>query len=132
MFDPSLLSCPIILNQYDFLLFQLYKKSSENSSIPSPTPERHKVLTHQSLSPPPSRPESHIVRFTEHSVSSETDHSEIRSLDDLFPVAAAPDSDDTLSERSAVLDGKTPVDSTSRNLLKPFLTIVKFNCSLCF
>lgn len=65
-----------------------------------------------------------MVRFTEHSVSSETDHSEIRSLDDLFPVAAAPDSDDTLSERSAVLDGKTPVDSTSSNLLKPFLTIV--------
>lgn len=45
-----------------------------------------------------------MVRFTEHSVSSETDHSEIRSLDDLFPVAAAPYSDDTLSERSAVSD----------------------------
>ncbi|XP_059400015.1 uncharacterized protein C19orf44 homolog isoform X3 [Carassius carassius] len=73
---------------------KFYKKSSE----------KHKVPTHQSLSPPPSRPESHMVRFTEHSVSSETDHSEIRSLDDLFPVAAAPDSDDTLSERSAVSD----------------------------
>lgn len=83
---------------------KLYKKSSEKSTIPSPTPEKHEVLTHQSLSPPPSRPESHMVRFTEHSVSSEIDHSEIRSLDDLFPVAAAPDSDDTLSERSAVLD----------------------------
>ncbi|XP_026120103.1 uncharacterized protein C19orf44-like isoform X1 [Carassius auratus] len=73
---------------------KFYKKSSEKSTVP----------THQSLSPPPSRPESHMVRFTEHSVSSETDHSEIRSLDDLFPVAAAPDSDDTLSERSAVSD----------------------------
>ncbi|XP_059400014.1 uncharacterized protein C19orf44 homolog isoform X2 [Carassius carassius] len=83
---------------------KFYKKSSEKSTVPSPTPERHKVPTHQSLSPPPSRPESHMVRFTEHSVSSETDHSEIRSLDDLFPVAAAPDSDDTLSERSAVSD----------------------------
>ncbi|XP_016411316.1 uncharacterized protein C19orf44-like [Sinocyclocheilus rhinocerous] len=83
---------------------KLYKKSSEKSTVPSPTTERHKVLTHQSLSPPPSRPESRMVQFTEHSVSSETDHSEIRSLDDLFPVAAAPDSDDTLSERSAVLD----------------------------
>uniref|UniRef100_A0A8C2GXS0 Si:ch1073-104i17.1 n=1 Tax=Cyprinus carpio TaxID=7962 RepID=A0A8C2GXS0_CYPCA len=83
---------------------KLYKKSSEKSTVPSPTPEKHEVLTHQSLSPPPSRPESHMVRFTEHSVSSETDHSEIRSLDDLFPVAAVPDSDDTLSERSAVLD----------------------------
>lgn len=54
-----------------------------------------------------------MVRFLERSVSSETDHSEIRSLDDLFPVAAAPDSDDTLSEMSAVSDGKTPVDLTS-------------------
>ncbi len=52
-----------------------------------------------------------MVQFTEHSVSSETDHSEIRSLDDLFPVASALDSDDTLSERSAASDGKTPVDS---------------------
>ncbi len=42
-------------------------------------------------------------------MSSETDHSEIRSLDDLFPV----DSDDTLSERSAASEGKTPVDSKS-------------------
>ncbi|XP_058616525.1 uncharacterized protein C19orf44 homolog isoform X2 [Onychostoma macrolepis] len=83
---------------------KLYKKSGEKSTVPSPTPERHKVFNHQSLSPPPSRPESRIVRFTEHSVSSETDHSEIRSLDDLFPVAAALDSDDTLSERSAALD----------------------------
>lgn len=54
-----------------------------------------------------------MIRFTERSVSSESDHSEIRSLDDLFPV----DSDDTLSERSAVLDGKTPVDLTSSNHL---------------
>lgn len=46
-----------------------------------------------------------MVKFTEHSVSSETDHSEIRSLDDLFPVASALDSDDTLSERSAASDG---------------------------
>ncbi|KAK7136595.1 hypothetical protein R3I93_016818 [Phoxinus phoxinus] len=71
---------------------KLYKKSSECS----PTPERHKVLHHRSVSPSPSRPESRMIR----SVSSASDHSEIRSLDDLFPV----DSDDTLSERSAVLD----------------------------
>lgn len=45
-----------------------------------------------------------MVQFTEHSVSSETDHSEIRSLDDLFPVASALGSDDTLSERSAASD----------------------------
>ncbi|CAM4661684.1 unnamed protein product [Leuciscus chuanchicus] len=75
---------------------KLYKKSSESS----PTPERHRVLHHRSVSPSPSRPESRMIRFTERSVSSESDHSEIRSLDDLFPV----DSDDTLSERSAVLD----------------------------
>ncbi|KAK2906630.1 hypothetical protein Q8A67_005615 [Cirrhinus molitorella] len=83
---------------------KLYKSSSEKSTIPSPALQRHKVLSHQSLSPPPSRTESHMVRFTERSVSSETDHSEIRSLDDLFPVAAGPDSDDTLSERSAASD----------------------------
>ncbi|XP_043078553.1 uncharacterized protein C19orf44 homolog isoform X2 [Puntigrus tetrazona] len=83
---------------------KFYKSSSEKSTVPSPTPERHKVFSHRSRSPPPSRPESRIVRFTEHSVSSETVHSEIRSLDDLFPVAAALDSDDTLSERSAALD----------------------------
>ncbi|RXN32876.1 putative protein C19orf44-like protein [Labeo rohita] len=83
---------------------KLYKKISEKSTIPSPTPQRHKVLSHQSFSPPPSRTESRMVRFTEHSVSSETDHSEVQSLDDLFPVAAAPDSDDTLSERSAASD----------------------------
>lgn len=76
---------------------KLYKKSNEKSTVPSATPERH----HRSLSPSPSRPESRMVRFTERSVSSELEHSEIRSLDDLFPVA---DSDDTLSERSAVLD----------------------------
>lgn len=81
-----------------------YKKSSEKSTIPSPTPEGHKGFNHQNLSSPPSRPESRMVRFTEHLVSSETDHSEIRSLDDLFPVAAAIDSDDTLSERSAASD----------------------------
>ncbi len=62
-----------------------------------------------------------MVQFTEHSVSSETDHSEIRSLDDLFPVASALDSDDTLSERSAASDGKTPVDSKSSNHLKLLL-----------
>lgn len=75
---------------------KIYKKSSESS----PTPERHTVLHHRSLSPSPSRPESRMIRFTERSVSSQSDHSEIRSLDDLFPI----DSDDTLSERSAVLD----------------------------
>ncbi|XP_077082094.1 uncharacterized protein C19orf44 homolog [Siphateles boraxobius] len=75
---------------------KLFKKSSESS----PTPERHKVLHHRSVSPSPSRPESRMIRFTERAVSSESDRSEIRSLDDLFPV----DSDDTLSERSAVLD----------------------------
>lgn len=61
-----------------------------------------------------------MIRFTERSVSSESDHSEIRSLDDLFPV----DSDDTLSERSAVLEGKTPVDLTSSNHLLFFNKIV--------
>ncbi|KAG1946305.1 hypothetical protein F2P79_013771 [Pimephales promelas] len=75
---------------------KLYKKSSESS----PTPERHKVVQHKSPSTSPSRPESRLIRFTERSVFSESDHSEIRSLDDLFPV----DSDDTLSERSTVLD----------------------------
>ncbi|XP_051765508.1 uncharacterized protein C19orf44 homolog [Ctenopharyngodon idella] len=83
---------------------KLYKKQSEKSTVPSAAPERHKVLNHRSLSPSPSRSESRMVRFIERSVSSETDRSEIRSLDDLFPVAAAPDSDDTLSERSAVSD----------------------------
>ncbi|XP_067271428.1 uncharacterized protein C19orf44 homolog [Pseudorasbora parva] len=83
---------------------KLYKKSSKKPTVPSPTPERHKALTYGSPSPSPSRPESRMVRFTERSVSSEIEHSEIRSLDDLFPVNAAPDSDDTLSERSAVLD----------------------------
>ncbi|KAK9967164.1 hypothetical protein ABG768_001576 [Culter alburnus] len=79
---------------------KIYKKSSEKSTVPSAAPERH----HRSLSPSSSRSESRMVRFLERSVSSETNHSEIRSLDDLFPVAAAPDSDDTLSEMSAVSD----------------------------
>ncbi|XP_073700421.1 uncharacterized protein C19orf44 homolog [Garra rufa] len=86
------------------LVKKLYKKSSDKSTIPSLTPQRPKALSHQSLSPPPSQTESRMVGFTERSLSSETDHSEIQSLDDLFPVAAAPDSDDTLSERSAASD----------------------------
>lgn len=89
-----------------FLFLQIYKKSSEKSTVPSAAPERHQ----RSLSPSPSRSESRMVRFIERSVSSE---SEIRSLDDLFPAAAAPDSDDTLSEMSAVSDGKALVDLTS-------------------
>ncbi|XP_051977974.1 uncharacterized protein C19orf44 homolog [Xyrauchen texanus] len=92
-----------------------YRKTSEQSTLPSPAPERHKqqhqVLRRLSPSPPtspkppsPSRPDSHRVRFTERSVSSESSHSEIRSLDDLFPVPAVSDADDTLSERSSASD----------------------------
>lgn len=119
----------VVLNMFDFrsafLFLQIYKKSSEKPTISSAAPKQHKDLKHRSLSPSPSRSESHMVRFIERSVSSEIDHSEIRSLDDLFPVAAAPDSDDTLSERSAVSDGKTPVDLTSSNHLAR--TVLKYS-----
>ncbi|XP_051550655.1 uncharacterized protein C19orf44 homolog isoform X2 [Myxocyprinus asiaticus] len=92
-----------------------YRKNSEQSTVPSPALERHKqqhqVLRSLSPSPPtspkppsPSRPDSRRVRFTERSVSSESSHSEIRSLDDLFPVPAVSDADDTLSERSSASD----------------------------
>ncbi|KAI7791202.1 uncharacterized protein C19orf44 homolog isoform X2 [Triplophysa rosa] len=94
---------------------KLYRKSSKTSSIPSPTSDRHNRQNQElysrvqpSPSPSPnssSRPVSRRVVFAERSVSSESDHSEIRSLDDLFPVAAAAsDLDDTVSERSAASD----------------------------
>ncbi|KAA0711907.1 hypothetical protein E1301_Tti013509 [Triplophysa tibetana] len=91
---------------------KLYRKSSNTSSIPSPTSDRHnrhnqELYSHIQPSPSPnssSRPVSRRVVFAERSVSSESDHSEIRSLDDLFPVAAASDLDDTVSERSAASD----------------------------
>nr|XP_001337233.2 uncharacterized protein C19orf44 homolog [Danio rerio] len=78
--------------------------STGKSTVPSAAPEKHPVISHQSLSPSPRRPESRMVRFTEHSLSSETDHSEIHSLNDLFPAAPAHDSEDTLSEMSAASD----------------------------
>ncbi|XP_056303639.1 uncharacterized protein C19orf44 homolog isoform X2 [Danio aesculapii] len=78
--------------------------STGKSTVPTATPEKHKVISHRSLSPSSRRPESRMVRFTERSLSSETDHSEIHSLDDLFPAAPAHDSEDTLSEMSAASD----------------------------
>lgn len=43
-------------------------------------------------------------------MSSEPDQTEIRSLDDLFPVAVKPDLDDTVSERSVASDGQSSAD----------------------
>ncbi|XP_056614948.1 uncharacterized protein C19orf44 homolog isoform X2 [Triplophysa dalaica] len=87
------------------LVNKLYRKSSKTSIIPSPTSDGHDRHIQPSPSPKSSsRPVSHRVVFAEQSVSSESDHSEIRSLDDLFPVAAASDLDDTVSERSAASD----------------------------
>lgn len=71
-----------------------HRKSIKTSIRPSPT----------SKHPPSSRPDSRRLMFTDRSLSSESDHSEIKSLDDLFPVAAALDSGDTVSERSAASD----------------------------
>ncbi|XP_055073892.2 uncharacterized protein C19orf44 homolog [Misgurnus anguillicaudatus] len=78
-----------------------HRKSIKTSIQPSPT-SKHPPSS--SKPPPSSRPDSRRLMFTERSMSSESDHSEIKSLDDLFPVAAALDSDDTVSERSAASD----------------------------
>ncbi|TRZ03304.1 hypothetical protein DNTS_027473 [Danionella cerebrum] len=59
------------------------------------------VLNLQSPSSGPLRPESRMVQFTER--SSESGHSEIHSLDELFPVSMGAESD-TLSETSKASD----------------------------
>nr|XP_055073890.1 uncharacterized protein C19orf44 homolog [Misgurnus anguillicaudatus]XP_055073892.1 uncharacterized protein C19orf44 homolog [Misgurnus anguillicaudatus]XP_055073893.1 uncharacterized protein C19orf44 homolog [Misgurnus anguillicaudatus]XP_055073894.1 uncharacterized protein C19orf44 homolog [Misgurnus anguillicaudatus]XP_055073895.1 uncharacterized protein C19orf44 homolog [Misgurnus anguillicaudatus] len=78
-----------------------HRTSIKTSIRPSPT-SKHPPSSPKP--PPSSRPDSRRLMFTERSMSSESDHSEIKSLDDLFPVAAALDSDDTVSERSAASD----------------------------
>ncbi|XP_065100410.1 uncharacterized protein C19orf44 homolog isoform X2 [Paramisgurnus dabryanus] len=78
-----------------------HRKSIKTSIQPSPT-SKHPPSSPKP--PPSSRPDSRRLMFTDRSLSSESDHSEIKSLDDLFPVAAALDSDDTVSERSAASD----------------------------
>lgn len=112
-----------IYNKYKYLLIffpntQTYRKSSKEVFLPAPehkekqpvqstlTVPHHKRRT---PSPPssrkvaPSRPFSPRAGLTS-SLSSTPDHSEIRSLEELFPITT--DHDGTQSERSVLSDGK--------------------------
>ncbi|KAL6469478.1 hypothetical protein MHYP_G00230020 [Metynnis hypsauchen] len=111
-----------VLKQSPQVSAKTYLKSSVNVSSSSvPSADQHKEKSHvssaftahrhQSVSPsPPLSPEvlpasrsgSRRAVVTPLSLNSSSGHSEIRSLEELFPVASK--DDDTLSERSAVSD----------------------------
>lgn len=106
---------PLILSSHT----QTYRKSSKDVAMPTPEHKEkqpvHSTFTEQhhkrlSPSPPSSRDVSTPGRpFSQTaglilSLSSAPDHSEIKSLEELFPIAS--DHDDTQSEMSVLSDGK--------------------------